>query len=597
MSSHADSNGSRREPLNRRLAAIVVVDVVGYTRLMESNETETHALWKEMASGVIAEEVVRHRGRIVKSTGDGFLLEFASIVDAVIWSFEVQERFGVREVERPEAAIRLRIAVNVGDIIHEPEDIFGSGVNIAARLQEFAEPGGIVISGLVHEQVQPVIRYQARDLGLVHLKNIDRPVRAYAVNRDTRAGKMESGILAQDRRHRPSIAVLPIRSLGGGAPDDYFAEGIVHDITASLANLKELFVVSSSSTICFRATDIDPAVIGRQLGVRYLVTGSMVRGMDRLRMNVQLSDTDTRNVVWAGRYDVLETDLFTTQDTIAAQVAQTLVPHLRRTEHQRALRKRPESMDAYETFLQGLYRLYRLEPGDFDGARELLLQAIERDPLFAAPYAYMAKWHIINIGQGYIPHHRKGAEEALRYAELALERDDSDPLALAVYGHTMSFLLRRYDEALAAFERAIEISPNSPVTWGLSSPTFAYTGDGAQAVIRAEEAVRLTPLDPYAFFYQTVLAVAYYTHGNYEDAVRWGYRAMAANRRFTASPKALIVSLVAMDRLDEARQVANTLLELEPGFRIEPYCAWYPIRDPEALKLYAQRLVAAGLPS
>jgi adenylate cyclase len=581
--------------VSKRQAAIVAVDVVGYTRLMEADEAGTHALWKHVSTQLIEPGVGKRNGKIVKSTGDGFLIEFGNANDAVSWAIEIQDQVGELDQQSSSGPMRLRIAVNVGDIIVEAHDIFGSDVNIAARLQEMAEPGGIVISAAVHKQTQSTLNYVSRDLGLLRLKNIDRPQRAFAIGNKAFASPATPAI-ARHEHYRPSIAVMPMRSLGGGSQDQYFAEGIVHDIAASLANLKELFVVSSNSTICFRDAMVEPSIIGRQLGVRYLVTGTLARAADRLQVRVELSNVESRTVIWTDRYEFPAADVFAVQDTIATKVANALLPHLRHTELQRALRKRPENLDAYDLLLQGTYRLYRLAEGDLQAAGHLLQQAIDRDPNYAAPYAMMAAWYAMVLGQGETPDPEAIKEGLLRYARLAIERNDSDPMALAIFGHCMSYVFARYEQAIEAFDRAIRVSPNSPIAWGLSSPTYAYLGQGQQAVERAEHALRLSPLDPYAYYYQTALTVAHYANQTFEEAVKWGYRTMAANPRFTANLKILAASLIALGRAPEANQITRVILEIEPSFRVGPYCSWYPIKDLEKKRLFAERLRLAGLP-
>jgi tetratricopeptide (TPR) repeat protein len=272
-----------------------------------------------------------------------------------------------------------------------------------------------------------------------------------------------------------------------------------------------------------------------------------------------------------------------------------LLPHIRFTELSRALRKPPQSMDAYDYLLQGMYRLYRLGKEDFEASRALFQKALDLDPSYATACAMMAKWYLFRIGEGYSTE-RADSEAALRYASLAIEHSPSDPLALAVYGHTQSFLFAEYDRAIDAFNRAIAASPNSAIAWGLSAPTYCYIGQGGTAIDRAQRALSLSPLEPYAYFYRTTLTLAHYFNGTYEDSVFWGRKSMAAAPRFTANMRPLIASLVALGRLDEAREVSAALIKQDPNFRVEQFCKRYPLRDAEQRALLGERLLAAGLP-
>ncbi|MGE0734173.1 MAG: adenylate/guanylate cyclase domain-containing protein [Alphaproteobacteria bacterium] len=581
---------------SRRLAAIAFADVVGYSGLMEADEQETHRRWRELRAQLIEPVIGFHEGRLVKDLGDGLLVEFRSVQEAVLWGIDVQQQLAGSALagghKRP---LRLRIAVHLGDVISEGADIAGDGVNIAARLQEFSEPGGMVISSAVHDQVRHVLSYTARDLGDLALKNIKRPVHAFAISGPAGARALTVATPSAAAR-RPSIAVLPLRSLGTNPEDRYFAAGFACDVIATLASFRELFVVSSSSSLALSDDLADAGTAGARLGVRYLLTGSVAHTGNQLRIVTEFSDAETRSVIWTDRQEIRDSELFAVQSLIAGKIAYSLVPHLRNTELQRAMRKPPESLDAYDLVLKAMYRLYRIGERDFVLAQSLLEQALKLDPHYATAYALLAKCYILRVGEGYSHDIEAHTREAQRCAELALEEDSSDPLALAIYGHAMSFLFRKYEQAVEAFDRALTASPNSAVAWALSAPTYFYLGECAQAVTRAEYALRLSPLDPYAPFYQGILAMAHYINGTYEDSVRWGRKSMAANPNLTANLRNLIVALVAVGELDEARALARHMIELQPTFRVTPYIERYPLRDTERRKLFAEQLLAAGLP-
>jgi class 3 adenylate cyclase/TolB-like protein len=577
----------------RRLVAVAVIDVVGYSRLMDLDETETHARWMEMCNRVILPSVQQRGGRIIKSTGDGFLITFDSVVDAVRWGLGLQAA-----ATAPENApfLPVRVAVHLADAITERDDIYGSGVNAVARLQEYAEPGAVLISSTVHELVRSVLAYEAQSLGPLQLKNIRDPVVAFSIAPS--GGEPRPRAIARAEpppAGQPSIAVMPLRTIGAERVDSYLTEGIAHDVAGTLADLKELFVVSSSSTVALAQTSPDIAAVGQRLGVRYLLSGTIARVAAKLRILVELADIETRRIIWGARYEITDSELFTTQDVIASRIAHSLVPHLRQFELTRLRRKRPDEMGAYDLVLQGLYKFYRLEEQEWETAKDLFEGAIAKDPRYAMAYSLLAAWYMMRVGQGSSTDVEADSREALRLASTALEHDSADPLALAVYGHTLSFLFSDFDRAMDAFDRAIASSPNSALAWGFSSPTYSYIGECETAVSRAEYGLRLSPLDPYAYWLQTALTLAHHFNGTHEDAVRWGRKTMAANPRFTANMRPLIGSLVALGRTAEAHEIARQMVALEPQFSVNAFMARYPLRDPAARALYAERLIAAGL--
>ena len=583
--------GSLTERPNTRFAATIFIDVVGYTRLMGRDQLGTHQRWMSMRTNVIEPRVASGGGKVIKSTGDGLLLEFPDDVSAVKFALTVQLHQTRAAQDDPEA-LQLRMSVNVGDIIAERDDIYGDGVNIAARLQEYAGPDGIVISGNVHDRVRERLHYQAADLGFLTLKNIEHRVRAFKIAHH----ELTAPRAGVSYGHQPSIAVLPFQTLGLDAAQSYLAQGIIHDIVASLAGIRELFVISSTSTLTFADTAIDPANICHRLGVRYLVTGALMRHGELLRMRVELNDFDTRSVLWTNQYEFSVAELFEIQDAIATKVAYALLPHIHISELKRAERKAPQSMDAYDLVLQGMYRLYRLSYDDLVAARGLFERALEYDPQYGTAHAMMAKWYILHIGEGHSTDFKVDAHEALRFASQALKSDPSDPLALAIFGHTNSFLFADYDRAIDAFDRAIAGTPNSAIAWTLSASTYCYLGEGERALVRASYGISLSPLDPYAYFYQSALTNAHYTNGTFEEAVQWGRKVMATAPRYVANLRLLIASLVAAGRIEEAREIGAALLNVDPRFSVEKFCSWYPLKQPERRAILAERFIKAGLP-
>jgi adenylate cyclase len=581
--------------MRRKLAAILMADVAGYTRLMDTSEVETHTRLMALLDEVIRPAMAQHRGRIVKHTGDGFLAYFASVNSALQCAIDIQQSVQSREAaQSAETRIAFRMGLQVGDIMLRRNDVYGAGVNVAARLQELAEPGSVMISAAVREQVGSNLQLPAIDLGNLTLKNIADPVRAYRVMTALEQGSPRMPAIVQSGR--PSIAVMPFRMLDPDPEKAYFGECMVEDIIASLSTLKELRVISRNSTVAYRGREVDVRQVGSDLGVRYVLSGSVRRGRRRDRITTELADAETSSVLWAQPYDAEGEDLFEVQDRITARIVGTIAPRVREAEIQRAFQKRPENMDAYDYVLQAMHLLYRLAPDEFARAGTLLRRAIALDDSYATAYALAAQWHLLRSVQGWSPDPPVDQQECVRLAQAAVERDPLSAHALAQLGHMRSFLFRDYDVALALFERAHNASPSNAWAWGLSAPTHSYIGDGKTAIACAEYALSLSPQDPLAFWYHTSLCIAHYTNGNYEEAAQWGQIAFRENARYTAGLRHTLAALGALGRKEEAALLSHSLLEVDPTFRVSERVARYPYRDPERLDLLRTHLLAAGLP-
>jgi TolB-like protein/Tfp pilus assembly protein PilF len=392
------------------------------------------------------------------------------------------------------------------------------------------------------------------------------------------------------------VAVLPFRVEGDDATRSYFGEGIVEDIVGSLASLHELLVISRSSTLRYKGGSVDVRVVGRDLGVTYALSGSVRRAGPRMRVSVELAETSAGAVVWATSFDGVSDDLFALQDQIAARVVSTIAPQVREAELRRALRKRPENLEAYDCTLRALAQIYQLDAATFAEARTWLERAIELDPSYAMPYALLAIWHTIRVGQGWSSSPLAEQAEVLRLATAAIARDSFDAMALALCGHAKSILRYEFDEALALFDRALEASPSSAIAWARSSPTYAYIGEPREAIRRAEQALRLSPFDPHIFLSHTALVLAHYVAGEYDEAIRWGRKAREENPRYNANLRLLAASLGAAGKMDEAQDVVQALLVAEPSFLVKRFVEIYAIRDPARQENLARHLRMAGLP-
>ncbi|MDP8921553.1 MAG: adenylate/guanylate cyclase domain-containing protein [Chloroflexota bacterium] len=579
----------------RRLAAILVADMVGYSRLMEAHEDYTHAWQMRLRSELLEPGIAAHGGYIVKHTGDGFVAIFDSARDATRCALTLQQAVTELTADQPaEQRISYRMAVNLADVIVQDDDVYGDGVNVAARLQTYAEPGGIVVSGAVAEQVGSSLGVGVIDLGDLRPRNLARSVRVLALRVPTAPARLVGDSLAGSDP-RPSIAVLPFRMHPADPAERYFANGIVDDIIHGLATLKELFVISRGSTLGYGGTTIDVRTIGRELGVRYVLYGSVRRSGGRLRIVTELSDAETGTIIRSDQYDGSLSDLTELQGRIAVNVVRTIAPHVHERELVRAMRKPPHSLTAYDYVLQALDRLYRMDYESFSRARGLLQQAIAHDPGYAPAYSYTALWYIFRVGEIGAPDPDADAAAAEIHASAALERDGGDALALAICGHVQSYLLKDYSKAISLLDRAIAAGPSSAMAWTMSSATHGYICDGPTAVRHGEQGVRLSPLDARLFWHEGLLAQAHYVDGNYEQALEWVRGALERNEYIRYNIRTLIATLVALGRTEEAAEAARHLLRVQPDFRLGSYSKRCPFQRP-ILDRWLARLWAAGLP-
>jgi adenylate cyclase len=586
--------GTLVRPMERTPAAILMLDVAGYTRLMEGFERDTHDRLMALRDSVLNVSLADHGGRVVKRTGDGFVALFEDAKNAVGCAVAIQQATRQREADQaPERRISFRIGVNAGYVMIESEDVYGNDVNIAARLQELAEPGELLISAAAREDLGADRSLPVIDLGPLRLRNMIKPVQAFRIVMEMEADRPR--LHPNPLVDQPSIAVLPFRTLDSKVPR-YFGQAFVEDIVGALASLREVLVISRASTVSYNRKVVDIRAIGRRLGVKYVLSGSVAKTPGRLQVMAELADTENGLVLWARRYDLKYEDLYEIQDQITGLIVNTIAPQVRQAEIKRAYQKRPEIRSAYDYFLQAVDLIYRFEPDEFAQAGAMIRRAIALDDSYAAAYALAAEWHSLRVGQGWSPDPDADSREAIRLAEAAVARDAANALALALLGHHRSYLFRDYDVAVALFDRALEASPSNARVWGLSAPTYTYMGDPAAAFARAERALRLSPQDPMSFWYRTAICIAQYSMGDYEKAIETGRIALAENSRYTTVPRTIAAALAALGRLQEARAEGRAMLALEPTFRAGAYIARHPYRDPSQRERLYHHLIAAGLP-
>lgn len=584
-------------PTRPRAAVVAFADVVGYSTLMSADERGTYTRWMALLDSLIVPAVERSGGRIVDMAGDGILAEFPSVPNAVTWARAVQS--GVRtRLEGPGAVdpvpIALRIGIHAGEVFETGRGLFGDAVNFAARLQAHAAPGGIALSERARADLGDAGEAELRDLGYADFKGFARRARIFAIEADVIpivASLHSAGGL-------PSIAVLPLFDQSQGQGTAHLADGFAEDISMSLAGLRELTVIATGSTSAFRGRLPDPREVGRALGVGYALLGRMHHtGSGDLAVSVQLCDTRTGAALWGERLRLAPGDLFDAQDDIVRRVLTGLAPQVREAELQRALRKRPESLTAYDRLLRALQIMASSDHETYARARGLLGEAMEEDPGFALPVAWAARWHSVRVGRGWSPDPEADGREALDLASRAVSLDRHNALALATLGHLRSILSHDLDGAMQCFRDALDACPNHALAWTLSSGALSYQGRGTEAVHNAERGLALSPRDPMRYAQFMFLGIAHYASGHYADAVLCFRRSASENPLHQATLMGLTASCAAANLLGEARQVAQRFLSLWPGFSLDAYTRRrIPFREPTLREGFLAHLRAAGLP-
>lgn len=581
--------------VERRLAAILAADVTGYSRLMEQDEPGTLGRLKVIRRELVDPLLAEHRGRLVKLIGDGALCEFASVVDSVACALAIQAGMAARESDVPaEQRIRLRIGINLGDVIVEPDgDLYGDGVNVAAHLEGLAEPGGVWISGTAYDHLWGKLGCGLEHLGERALKNIERPVRVYRVVPSSLAGSPERPALPL--LDKLSIAVLPFDNLSGDAEQGYFADGMVEDIITALSKVSGLFVIARNSSFAYRGKAVDVRQVGRELGVRYVLEGSVRKAGERVRITGQLVDVRNGTQIWAQRFDGTLADVFELQDRVADEVAGAIEPTLREAEIERARRKPTESLGAYDLYLRARLHLRNPTAEENREALRLLELALALDPDYAVAIGLKAWCHLnayLRSWAGDDDAERTAGERAARRA-LALGQDD--PAALASGGHVLSLLVHDHEAGLAALRRAVALSPNSALALGESALVHCFAGDYGTAIEHGQRALRLSPLDPLSSRPLIALAYAHLFTGRHEAAADYAARAVHVNPGMDVAHALLVASLVEVGRLEEARGAAVRLMALFPTFTIGRRRR-AGFKDTVPFEVYLAALRRAGLP-
>jgi adenylate cyclase len=584
--------------VERRLAAVLAADVAGYSRLMGRDEEGTLAQLKSLRKTLVDPTIAAHRGRIVKTTGDGMLVEFASAVDAARCAVEVQRGVAAQNADLPQdTRIEFRIGIHVGDIIIDDNDIFGDGVNIAARLEGIAEPGGVCISDDAQRQVRGKVEFAFDDMGPQNLKNIAEPMRAWRLRLDGTAAssapaKPLIGSPPLALPDKPSIAVLPFQNMSGDPEQEYFADGMVEDIITALSRFKSLFVIARNSSFTYKGKAVDIKQVGRELGVRYVLEGSVRKAAGKVRITGQLIEAATNSHLWADKFDGDLADVFELQDKITASVVGSIAPKLEQAEIERAKRKPTERLDSYDFFLRGMALTYRRSTAE---ACASFKEAFARDPEYAAAYAMTALLMMLPQSIEGTPLPVEVRLEAIGYAQLASRLANEDAFALARSAHVLTFLGREYEQTDAMIEQAVVLNPNLAVVWFSRGWISIMRGEPERAIESFDRMMRLSPVDPLRRGVWYGNACAYNDLRRYDEGCASAMRAIQDNPD-THSLGAFIMNAVPAGRIAEARDALGQLLKLRPNFRISHVLEIFHTRDAE----WGNRMVAAfreaGLP-
>jgi adenylate cyclase len=574
--------------VQRRLAAILAADVVGYSALMQRAEEATYAEFERLKRELIEPSLSRHEGRLIKTTGDGALAEFASPLAAMRCAVEIQDHLA--EGSGP---FKLRIGLNLGDVIvGQDGDLYGDGINIAVRLEGIADPGGILISDKVYNEVEGKLDAGFEDRGEQQLKNISKPVRAYAVRAGAPGALTEGLSAAPPHPDKPSIAVLPFENMSGDPEQEYFADGMVEEIITALSRFKSLFVIARNSSFTFKGRAVDIKEVGRRLGVRYVLEGSVRKASGKVRITGQLIDAVTGAHIWVDRFERDLTDVFALQDEVTLAVVSAIEPKMLQTEIELATRRRPENLTAYDFYLRAMPQFYLRTREGLAEAIRLFHRALELDPRFGAVAALAGVCHMLNVLLGYANDPQFDRKEAVRLARLALSIDDGDPDTLARAAVISAFMVGDREAEIEMADRAVGLNPNSWLTWSCRGHVYRIAGLPEEAIWSFERAVRMSPVDPLLYMTLTGIGQALIELRRFDEAIVVLKKALRQNL-YLATYQWLASAFAHLGRDAEAHDAAARVLEIDPAFTISALIARAGLSN---AKLFIEGLRKAGLP-
>jgi adenylate cyclase len=584
--------------VSRRLVAVFAADVEGYSRLMGADEVGTLKGLTERRA-ILDRLIGEHRGRIANTAGDSVLAEFGSAVDAVQCAVEAQAALTEANSSLPsDKRINFRIGVHIGDVMVRAGDLFGDGVNIAARLQTLANPGGVCISGTTYDQVRKVLPMTFVDLGVQQVKNIQEPIRAYQVSDPSETQQAAPERIAEADNpppmpDKPSIAVLPFQNMSGDPEQEYFADGMVEEIITALSRFRSLFVIARNSSFTFKGKAVDIKEVGRRLGVRYVLEGSVRKSAGKVRITGQLIDAMTGAHIWGDRFERDLTDVFALQDEVTNAVVSAIRPTLLKAEIAMATRRRPENLTAYDYYLRALQQFYLTTREGFAEALKLAHRALELDSRFGFVAALAGVCHTLNVVAGHAIDPQFERKEAVRLLELALRLDDGDPDTLAWASMISAFMVGDSESEIEMADRAVALNPNSFNAWHYRGWVYKTAGLPQEALRSFESAIRVSPVDPLLHFTFVGMGVALIELRRFDEAIVAGKKALRQHPSNGGAYRCLASASAHLGRDAEAREAAARVLELDPAFTIS---AWITRGGQSNSKLQLEGFRKAGLP-
>jgi adenylate cyclase len=584
--------------VSRRLVAVFAADVEGYSRLMGADEVGTLKGLTERRA-ILDRIIGEHRGRIANTAGDSVLAEFGSAVDAVQCAVEAQGALAEANTGvSPDKRINFRIGVHIGDVMVRAGDLFGDGVNIAARLQTLANPGAVCISGATYDQVRKVLPMTFVDLGVQQVKNIQEPIRAYQVSAASETQQTAPARVAEAESpppipDKPSIAVLPFENMSGDPEQEYFADGMVEEIITALSRFKWLFVIARNSSFTFKGRAVDIKEVGRRLGVRYVLEGSVRKAAGKVRITGQLIDAVSGAHLWADRFERDLIDVFALQDEVTVAVVSAIQPKLLQTEIAIATRRRPESLTAYDYYLRALPQFYLATREGVAETIRLANRALELDIRFGFVAALAGICHMQNVLWGHAVDPQFDRKEAVRLVRLAMSIDDGDPETLGGAALISSYIVGDCEREIELIDRAVALNPNSFYAWTSRGWVYRNAGQPEEAVRSFERAIRISPVDPQLPITFTGMGFAYIELRRFDEAIVAGKKAQRQNPSFSIPYRCLASAFAHLGRDADAREAAVHLLQLDPAFSIS---AWVARGGQSNSKLLIEGLRKAGLP-
>jgi len=585
------------EGFKRKLAAILSADVEGYSRLMDDHEEATVRTLTSYRTAIF-DLVQQYRGRIVDSPGDNILAEFASVVDSVNCAVEIQRNLSKRNAELTDnRKMQFRIGVNLGDVIDEDGRIYGDGVNIAARVESLAEAGGICISGRAYDQVENKLGLEYENLGEHHVKNIGKPIRIYRVimgNVLSEQFSLEEHA-ALPLPDKPSIAVLPFNNMSGDSEQEYFSDGITEDIITALSRSPWLFVIARNSSFAYRGTSLNVKQISKELGVRYILEGSVRKAGNRIRVTAQLIDGSMGSHVWAEKYDGELQDIFDLQDQITQQVVAALLTQIQTHVSENTRRLKHPDVVTWDLLSRAWKLFYELTQESLAAAEKILRKAVANAPTSCDAHYMLAGVLIHQVFMGYSTDRDNIISEAYEIAKQAIALDEKNEYAHWIMGAIYTYR-NKHEMAIAELKRAIELNPNCSLAYGVLGSVLSYCGEADESIKNNEIAIRCNPRDPSIFFRYAGIALAHFVAGRYSEASQWALKSVNRKPNWRLGHAVLASSLAQLNLLKEAKEAVNNYLEHFPNETISGLRKVFPIKRPEDVCQFEEGLRKAGLP-